>query len=123
MAVFFWMLVEGLNLYRGTVLVFITTSRMKVYYIIGWGTPLLFVITTAAVGQMEYMREDFCWISHQFIWAFAGPVAVILFINLVILCIAIRVMVKRPRYKINNKVTDSNNATAEYELRIAIRRR
>jgi hypothetical protein len=37
MAVFFWMLIEGLNLHRGLVQVFVTSSRMKVYQVLGWG--------------------------------------------------------------------------------------
>ncbi|EDO45211.1 predicted protein [Nematostella vectensis] len=120
LAVFLWMLIEGFNLHRGLVQVFLTSSRMKAYCLLGWLTPAVVVAITAGVTQGEYIRDDFCWISYKYIWVFAGPVAAIILINFVILVIAIRVMIRRSRYKINHMV-ENTMSEMEKELRIAFK--
>ncbi|XP_010777473.1 probable G-protein coupled receptor 144 [Notothenia coriiceps] len=91
MASFSWMLVEGLLLWSKVVSVNISEDRrMKLYYIIGWGLPVLIVGVTLAVSVDEYKAEDHCWLNVKTdtIWAFVGPVIFVLAVcnHCVIIC-------------------------------------
>ncbi|XP_037536700.1 adhesion G-protein coupled receptor D2 [Nematolebias whitei] len=96
MASFSWMLVEGLLLWSKVVSVNISEDRrMKLYYIIGWGLPVLIVGITLAISADKYKAEDHCWLSVKTdtIWAFVGPVIFILAVNAVVLCRVVMVTV------------------------------
>ncbi|XP_034025614.1 adhesion G-protein coupled receptor D2 [Thalassophryne amazonica] len=100
MASFSWMLVEGLLLWSKVVSVNISEdSRMKLYYIIGWGLPVLIVGVTLAVSGHEYKVDTHCWLSVRThtIWAFVGPVMFILTVNAVVLCRVVMVTVSSAR--------------------------
>nr|XP_023696450.1 adhesion G-protein coupled receptor D2 isoform X2 [Paramormyrops kingsleyae]XP_023696451.1 adhesion G-protein coupled receptor D2 isoform X2 [Paramormyrops kingsleyae] len=87
-ASFTWMLVEGLLLWSKVVSVNISEDRrMKLYYAIGWGCPVIVVGLTLAVSFGKYKADDRCWLNvqHNTIWAFAGPVLFILSVNAVVL--------------------------------------
>ncbi|XP_017285390.1 cadherin EGF LAG seven-pass G-type receptor 1 isoform X2 [Kryptolebias marmoratus] len=91
MCTFAWMFVEGLHIYR-----MLTEARnvnhghMRFYYAIGWGIPA--VITGLAVGldPQGYGNPDFCWLSvhDTLIWSFAGPIFVVVLVNIVIFILA-----------------------------------
>ncbi|XP_034530111.1 cadherin EGF LAG seven-pass G-type receptor 1 [Notolabrus celidotus] len=88
---FAWMFVEGLHIYRMlTELRNINHGHMRFYYAIGWGIPA--VITGLAVGldPQGYGNPDFCWISvyDTLIWSFAGPIFVVVLVNIVIFILA-----------------------------------
>ncbi|XP_078379699.1 uncharacterized protein LOC144662705 isoform X2 [Oculina patagonica] len=116
LASFCWMMVEGINLLRGMVKVFRVTSRMKIYSLFAWGLPVFVVAVTAALARDQYLRENFCWISHQVIWSFAGPVALILSVNLAVLIVAIKIVVRRAGYK-----ETSTRSALELEIRAAFK--
>ncbi|XP_058945497.2 adhesion G protein-coupled receptor L4 [Pocillopora verrucosa] len=99
LAAFFWMMVEGINLLRGMVKVFRVTSKVRTYFLFAWGAPAVVVAVTASISRHQYVRDNFCWISHQVIWSFAGPVAFILLVNVIALIVAIKTVVQRARYK------------------------
>ncbi|GCB72987.1 hypothetical protein scyTo_0006570, partial [Scyliorhinus torazame] len=87
MAIFAWIFVEGLHIYRmQTEARNINFGAMRFYYAIGWGVPA--IITGLAVGldPEGYGNPDFCWISvhDKLIWSFAGPIAVVILMNIVI---------------------------------------
>ncbi|XP_072438052.1 cadherin EGF LAG seven-pass G-type receptor 3-like isoform X4 [Chiloscyllium punctatum] len=87
MATFAWIFVEGLHIYRmQTEARNINYGAMRFYYAIGWGVPA--IITGLAVGldPEGYGNPDFCWISvhDKLIWSFAGPIAVVIVMNIVI---------------------------------------
>jgi len=116
LAAFCWMMVEGINLLRGMVKVFRVTSRLRIYSLSAWGLPVLVVAVTASISRHQYLRDDFCWISHQVIWSFAGPVAFILLVNLAVLVVAIKIVIRKTRYK-----ETSTLSTFEQEIRAAFK--
>uniref|UniRef100_F6WNS4 Adhesion G protein-coupled receptor D2 n=1 Tax=Monodelphis domestica TaxID=13616 RepID=F6WNS4_MONDO len=88
MAAFTWMLVEGLLLWSKVVAVNMREGqRMKFYYVIGWGLPVVIVGITLASSFDGYMADHHCWLSlrNGVIWAFAGPVLFVLTVNTFIL--------------------------------------
>ncbi|XP_022527058.2 cadherin EGF LAG seven-pass G-type receptor 1 isoform X3 [Astyanax mexicanus] len=91
MCTFAWMFVEGLHIYRMlTEMRNINHGHMRFYYAIGWGIPA--IITGLAVGldPQGYGNPDFCWLSvhDTLIWSFAGPIAVVVLVNVVIFIMA-----------------------------------
>ncbi|XP_028304678.1 cadherin EGF LAG seven-pass G-type receptor 1 isoform X4 [Gouania willdenowi] len=91
MCTFAWMFVEGLHIYRMlTELRNINYGQMRFYYAIGWGIPA--IITGLAVGldPQGYGNPDFCWLSvhDTLIWSFAGPIFVVVLVNIVIFILA-----------------------------------
>ncbi|XP_029019748.1 cadherin EGF LAG seven-pass G-type receptor 1 isoform X5 [Betta splendens] len=91
MCTFAWMFVEGLHIYRMlTEMRNINHGHMRFYYAIGWGIPA--VITGLAVGldPQGYGNPDFCWLSvhDTLIWSFAGPIFVVVLVNIVIFILA-----------------------------------
>nr|DBA31283.1 TPA: hypothetical protein GDO54_007159 [Pyxicephalus adspersus] len=93
MSTFAWMFVEGLHIYRMlTEVRNIDTGHMRFYYVVGYGIPA--IITGLAVGldPQGYGNPDFCWLSvhDTLIWSFAGPIGIVVAINLVIFVLAIK---------------------------------
>ncbi|KAG5267992.1 hypothetical protein AALO_G00228230 [Alosa alosa] len=91
MCTFGWMFVEGLHIYRMlTEVRNINHGHMRFYYAIGWGIPA--IITGLAVGldPQGYGNPDFCWLSvhDTLIWSFAGPISVVVLVNIVIFLLA-----------------------------------
>ncbi|PVD30673.1 hypothetical protein C0Q70_09946 [Pomacea canaliculata] len=81
LAVFTWMLVEGLHLYSQVVRVFGTEHlRVRYYVCFGWGIPLILVAISAATNWQGYGTPTSCWLSTQrkTIWAFVGPALAII---------------------------------------------
>ncbi|XP_070549222.1 uncharacterized protein [Ptychodera flava] len=88
MAVFVWMMVEGILLYVKTNAAFSKGVRTSIFTTIGWGVPLIVVGVTLAVQYDVYEDKKTCWLSigSGSIWAFVGPalfviVAIGVFIN------------------------------------------
>ncbi|XP_066580030.1 cadherin EGF LAG seven-pass G-type receptor 1 isoform X2 [Amia ocellicauda] len=91
MCTFAWMFVEGLHIYRMlTEVRNINNGHMRFYYAMGWGIPA--VITGLAVGldPQGYGNPDFCWLSvhDTLIWSFAGPICIVVLVNIVIFVLA-----------------------------------
>ncbi|KAG7215953.1 hypothetical protein INR49_031549 [Caranx melampygus] len=91
MCTFAWMFVEGLHIYRMlTEMRNINHGHMRFYYAMGWGIPA--IITGLAVGldPQGYGNPDFCWLSvhDTLIWSFAGPIFVVVLVNIVIFVLA-----------------------------------
>ncbi|XP_069792757.1 cadherin EGF LAG seven-pass G-type receptor 3-like isoform X1 [Narcine bancroftii] len=94
MATFAWIFVEWLHIYRmQTEVRNINYGAMRFYYAIGWGVSA--IITGLAVGldPEGYGNPDFCWISvhDKLIWSFAGPIAVVIVMNIVISLLVARI--------------------------------
>lgn len=83
LGVFFWMLLEGVQLYRMVVLVFNATMRPLYLYLTGYGAPLAIVILSAIIRPSDYGTDRHCWLSlkHGLIWSFYGPVCLIILLN------------------------------------------
>ncbi|XP_038650744.1 adhesion G-protein coupled receptor D2 [Scyliorhinus canicula] len=88
MAAFAWMMVEGLLLWSKVVTVNLSEERrMKYYYLIGWGLPVLIVTITLAAAHDKYIADRYCWLNvhNGVIWAFVGPVIFIIMVNMFVL--------------------------------------
>ncbi|KAL4236327.1 hypothetical protein ACF0H5_004714 [Mactra antiquata] len=101
LASFMWMFVEGIHILFMLVQVFdAAKSRLRYYYCIGYGAPLFVVGVSALVYHEGYGTQRYCWLTTErmFIWSFAGPVALILLVNLVILIYAMSAVCKHSEY-------------------------
>ncbi|KAG7332011.1 hypothetical protein KOW79_003845 [Hemibagrus wyckioides] len=100
LASFCWMLVEGLLLWSKVVSVNISEDkRMRFYYALGWGLPVVIVSVTLTVSLKKYKAEQHCWLNTEsdIIWAFVGPVLFVLTVNSVVLCRVVMVTVSSAR--------------------------
>ncbi|XP_059469822.1 latrophilin Cirl-like isoform X3 [Neocloeon triangulifer] len=89
---FAWMFLEGYQLYVMLVEVFEAEKpRIKWYYIIGYGAPLIIVVVSSLVDPMGYGTDRYCWLNtdNYFIWSFVGPVIAVILANLVFLSMAV----------------------------------
>ncbi|XP_030838654.1 adhesion G protein-coupled receptor L3 [Strongylocentrotus purpuratus] len=95
LAVFGWMLIEGIHLYLMLVKVFGSEGSKQMYYlVIGWGAPVIVVAITVGIRHHEYGTEDMCWIKpgSGAIWAFVGPVIAVILFNFLVLCMVLRII-------------------------------
>ncbi|XP_056232719.1 adhesion G-protein coupled receptor D2 isoform X1 [Seriola aureovittata] len=125
MASFSWMLVEGLLLWSKVVSVNISEDRrMKLYYVIGWGLPVLIVGVTLAISVDEYKAEDHCWLNVKTdtIWAFVGPVVFVLAVNAVVLCRVVMVTVSSARRRAKMLSPSSASKMQTFDLTWAVTR-
>ncbi|XP_067038168.1 uncharacterized protein [Acropora muricata] len=110
-AIFSWMLVEGIHLYIKVVKVFSVRKLYITYVCIGWGFPLIIVGLIAAVRPQTYdmaktyyrdvtcgslklsaeIIRDRCWL-HDGEWLYKGPILAILLVNVFIFLILLRVI-------------------------------
>ncbi|XP_056275220.1 adhesion G-protein coupled receptor D2 [Pseudoliparis swirei] len=125
MASFSWMLVEGLLLWSKVVSVNISEDRrMKLYYVIGWGLPVLVVGVTLVVSVDEYKADDHCWLNvhTDTIWAFVGPVVFVLLVNTVVLCRVVMVTVSSARRRAKMLSPGSASKMQTFDLTWAVTR-
>ncbi|XP_058491570.1 adhesion G-protein coupled receptor D2 [Solea solea] len=125
MASFSWMLVEGLLLWSKVVSVNISEDRrMKLYYIIGWGLPVLIVGVTLAVSVENYKADDHCWLNVKTdtIWAFVGPVIFVLMVNAVVLCRVVMVTVSSAHRRAKMLSPSSASKLQTFDLTWAVTR-
>ncbi|CAH3170094.1 unnamed protein product [Porites evermanni] len=95
---FAWMALEGVMLYLMLVKVFHTktapTRSKKIFFCVGWGLPIVIVVTSGVMFHQGYGTPFYCWLSldRGFIWSFVGPVLVVLAFNFMCLGMTFRVM-------------------------------
>uniref|UniRef100_A0A0R3RJM4 Latrophilin Cirl n=1 Tax=Elaeophora elaphi TaxID=1147741 RepID=A0A0R3RJM4_9BILA len=95
LAAFCWMLLEGYQLYLMLVQVFEDKEgKTVVYCLFAYGFPAVIVAVTAGVAWSNYSTDQYCWLNVETptIWAFAGPIAVVIVCNIVFLGVALRVV-------------------------------
>ncbi|XP_078279846.1 vasoactive intestinal polypeptide receptor-like isoform X2 [Rhinoraja longicauda] len=96
MANFFWLLVEGLYLHTLLVISFFSEKRYFGWYIlIGWGTPLPFVIIWIIT---KVLFDDFaCWqiIDSPFWWIIRTPIIIAILVNFVLFTCIIRILIQK----------------------------
>ena len=96
LAAFAWMCLEGIQLYLMLIKVFEPKqSRTKWYYSFGYGLPLIVVSITVTLSEIlhettRYGTGKYCWLSYEngFIFAFIGPVVLVLTLNVCFLAMA-----------------------------------
>ena len=114
LSAFSWMLVEGYHIYKLLTLVFHSNKcGMVPYYLIGYGVPTVIVASSITCSEVlgihGYGTEQYCWLTteHGFIWAFVGPVAGVITINVLIFIMAMTVARKALMRKKNiDKTTE-----------------
>ncbi|CAG0896252.1 unnamed protein product [Darwinula stevensoni] len=92
---FAWMFFEGFQLYVMLIEVFESErSRVRWYYFLGYGIPLVIVVISAAIDPASYGTPQHCWLrtDNHFIFSFLGPVIVVLLANFAFLFMAVYVM-------------------------------
>ncbi|XP_061836556.1 adhesion G protein-coupled receptor D2 [Nerophis lumbriciformis] len=125
MASFSWMLVEGLLLWSKVVSVNISEDRrMKLYYAIGWGLPILIVAVTLAASANQYKADAHCWLNLKTgtIWSFVGPVIFVLAVNSVVLCRVVMVTVSSARRRAKMLSPRSASKMQTFDLTWAVTR-
>ncbi|XP_076327989.1 corticotropin-releasing factor receptor 1-like [Tachypleus tridentatus] len=112
-----WMFLEGLILHsRITTSVFEPEVSFKVYYIIGWGVPTVFILTWSLVLSRDL--NSLCWKgygSSVSVWILTGPMMIVLLINTFFLVNIIRILVTKLRASVSvetAQVRKSIKATA-----------
>ncbi|XP_064387576.1 adhesion G protein-coupled receptor L3-like isoform X2 [Halichondria panicea] len=94
-AVFFWMLCEGIMLYLMLVVVFSQISKKWwIFFIIGWGVPVIPVAISAGLIHDQYGTEEYCWIAvgagdKGAVWAFVAPMLLVVLVNIFFLLAAL----------------------------------
>eukprot|EP00111_Clytia_hemisphaerica_P024743 TCONS_00072929-protein len=93
MAAFFWMLCEGIFIWRALVSVFTEKDRFAAYMLIGWGTPCIIVTITTAIKYDNMTSENFCWLPLEdgVLMSFVVPAIVVIFANLIILSVTLKI--------------------------------
>ncbi|XP_078361558.1 adhesion G protein-coupled receptor B2-like [Oculina patagonica] len=97
LALFCWMLCEGVLHYFLIVKVFGggAADKVKYFYIFGWGFPIIVVSISLGVTRADgYGSPEACWldVSSGLIWAFIVPATVIILVNIVVFILVIRQM-------------------------------
>ncbi|XP_076358934.1 corticotropin-releasing factor receptor 1-like [Tachypleus tridentatus] len=109
-----WMFIEGLLLNsRITVSVFSKDAPFKLYNLIGWGLPLLFIISWSII--MAWFLNTPCWKGYgktYYIWIVTGPMITALIVNTIFLINVVRILVTKLR---------KNNSTETAHVRKAIK--
>ncbi|XP_076325934.1 corticotropin-releasing factor receptor 2-like [Tachypleus tridentatus] len=107
-----WMFVEGLLLHsRITISIFNKDAPFKLYYFIGWGFPLVCVVSWAA--SMSLFLDSPCWRGYgntKYIWLITGPMITALLVNTVFLINVIRILVTKLRMSVSIETTQVRKA-------------
>nr|XP_020642747.1 gastric inhibitory polypeptide receptor [Pogona vitticeps] len=96
---YYWLLVEGIYLHNllGP-MTFSEESYFPGYLLIGWGSPILFVIPWAIVRYLYENNE--CWERNDnlgYWWIIRCPILLAIFVNFVIFIRIIRILVSKLR--------------------------
>nr|XP_006814219.1 PREDICTED: latrophilin-3-like [Saccoglossus kowalevskii] len=105
LAVFSWMLVQGVQLFMKIRKVFNSNIRVLYFCLFGWGFPAIVVGITLALDYRGYGTDSHCWLSveRDTIWAFVGPALLVILVNTVVLILVIKVFMS---VKSNKDKTD-----------------
>uniref|UniRef100_A0A670ZP91 G-protein coupled receptors family 2 profile 2 domain-containing protein n=1 Tax=Pseudonaja textilis TaxID=8673 RepID=A0A670ZP91_PSETE len=110
---YFWLLVEGLYLHNllGP-MAFLEESYLPAYLLLGWGTPLFFVIPW---GIMRYLDENNeCWERNDnlgYWWIIRCPILVSILVNFVIFIRVLKI--------VNSKLRAQQIHYTDYKCRLA----
>uniref|UniRef100_A0A8C3AMM8 Si:ch211-241f5.3 n=1 Tax=Cyclopterus lumpus TaxID=8103 RepID=A0A8C3AMM8_CYCLU len=81
LAVFCWMCLEGIQLFRMVVLVFNTNFKTLYMMAGGYGVPAVIVTCSALANASGYGTKRHCWLNLDLIWSFFGPACIIIIVN------------------------------------------
>ncbi|KAM8844410.1 glucagon receptor isoform 1-T2 [Spinachia spinachia] len=99
MANSYWLLVEGIYLHNLLVItVFTERNYFKIYLCIGWGTPLIFLVSWVMAKYLYENQE--CWeqnINMNYWWIIRSPILLAVMINFLIFIHIIKILVSKLR--------------------------
>ncbi|XP_052826307.1 PDF receptor isoform X2 [Octopus bimaculoides] len=102
---FMWMFLEGFYLHNMIVVsVFSGNPNYKLYYLLGWGSPIVSTGVWATV--MIFYSESSCWLSYYFfpyIWIMDGQRLAVIVINLTFLFNIMRILITKLRESHTNE--------------------
>ncbi|XP_077868937.1 adhesion G-protein coupled receptor D1-like [Saccoglossus kowalevskii] len=92
LAVFHWMLAQGIQLYVKVRNIWHGRYRLVSFYCIGYVTPVVIVAVSMATGLENYGTASYCWLStgDGHIFAFIGPAMFVILVNCVVLIAVMR---------------------------------
>ncbi|KRZ22158.1 Latrophilin-like protein LAT-2 [Trichinella pseudospiralis] len=93
LAAFCWMLAEGYQLYVMLVKVFDDKNNWSFsQHLLVYGMPMVIVAISLWLDFNSYGTQDYCWINlhSSTIWAFVGPVIVVIFSNICVIGLALK---------------------------------
>ncbi|GFT99644.1 corticotropin-releasing factor receptor 2 [Nephila pilipes] len=92
-----WMFVEGMLLHsRITTNIFQKDAPFKLYYLIGWGIPLILILSWCFTMSTQ-LKGD-CWEGYgrsPYVWIITGPMIGALGVNLIFLVNIVRILVTK----------------------------
>ncbi|GFR22139.1 adhesion G protein-coupled receptor L2 [Trichonephila clavata] len=94
---FFWMLLEGILLYKMVIMVFETKKVRSIFlYFTAYGIPFVIVTLSSAMYPDAMIRQRYCWPSKEkgLIWSVLGPVLLIIVVNLIIFIMTLNAAAK-----------------------------
>lgn len=58
-------------------------SRLRWYYLIAYGAPLLVVAISCIIDPLSYGTDRYCWLraDNYFIFSFVGPVILVILVR------------------------------------------
>ncbi|KAM4544213.1 adhesion G-protein coupled receptor G2-like [Fundulus diaphanus] len=126
---FTWAGLEALHMYLSIVRVFTPylSRYMLKFSLMGWGVPLIVVVTTLAVDKNNYglvqfgnytggTADNFCWLRNDIAY-YVGVVAYFVLVFVLCLIVFIVVMVQLSRIKKQNPHNQSPNRSAMTDVR------
>ncbi|KAM8967858.1 LOW QUALITY PROTEIN: vasoactive intestinal polypeptide receptor 2 [Pelodytes ibericus] len=98
MANFYWLLVEGLYLHTLLVVIFSPNRHFRVYLLIGWGIPTIFIIVW--ILTRVYMEDTGCWDTNEKSipwWIIRIPIIISIIVNFFLFISIIRILLQKLR--------------------------
>jgi len=58
-------------------------SRLRWYYLVAYGAPLLVVAISCIIDPLSYGTDRYCWLraDNYFIFSFVGPVILVILVS------------------------------------------
>ncbi|KAM4688239.1 vasoactive intestinal polypeptide receptor 2 [Discoglossus pictus] len=96
MANFYWLLVEGLYLHTLLVVIFSPNRHFKMYMLIGWGVPTVFIIVWIVTKM--YLDDTGCWDTNEHSipwWIIRIPIIISIILNFFLFINIIRILLEK----------------------------
>ncbi|VDK67357.1 unnamed protein product [Litomosoides sigmodontis] len=73
-------------------------GKAIIYCLFAYGFPAIIVAVTSGMAWSNYGTDQYCWLNVETptVWAFAGPIAVVIVSNIVFLGVALRMVLSVP---------------------------
>ncbi|KAL3883261.1 hypothetical protein ACJMK2_029544 [Sinanodonta woodiana] len=113
LAVFFLMFAYGIELAVTVIYVFEAKSRVRWLLPLAWFLPAVIVAVSLGVTKFEgYGNKQFCWLSIQdgILWAFVGPAAFVILLNVIIIIVVFQRMLSSSSMKNKSDLVKAKTA-------------